>query len=80
MTTDPTALFEEYRRSGSRSVRNRIVEEHMGLAIHIARGFENRSRRDRDIEQVAMLGLVKAVDRFDVTMGVPFTSFAGRTI
>jgi RNA polymerase sigma-B factor len=80
MTTDPTALFEEYRRTGSRSLRNRIVEEHMGLAIHIARGFENRSRRDRDIEQVAMLGLVKAVDRYDVTLGVPFTSFAGRTI
>ena len=80
MSTDSTELFEEYRRSGRRSVRNRIVEEHMGLAIHIARGFENRSRRDRDIEQVAMLALVKAVDRFDVSLGVPFTSFAGRTI
>jgi len=80
MSTDSTELFEEYRRTGRRSLRNRIVEEHMGLAIHIARGFENRSRRDRDIEQVAMLALVKAVDRFDVTLGVPFTAFAGRTI
>ncbi|HZB41330.1 MAG TPA: sigma-70 family RNA polymerase sigma factor [Ilumatobacter sp.] len=80
MATDSTELFEEYRRTGRRSIRNRIVEEHMGLAIHIARGFENRSRRDRDIEQVAMLALVKAVDRFDVTVGVPFTAFAGRTI
>ena len=80
MTTDPNELFEEYRRTGRRSVRNRIVEEHMGLAIHIARGFEQRSRRDRDIEQVAMLALVKAVDRFDPGMGVPFTAFAGRTI
>src|SRR5262245_54239964 len=80
MTTDSTELFEEYRRTGRRSIRNRIVEEHMGLAIHIARGFENRSRRDRDIEQVAMLALVKAVDRFDVTLSVPFTAFAGRTI
>jgi RNA polymerase sigma-B factor len=80
MATDPNELFEEYRRTGRRSVRNRIVEEHMGLAIHIARGFEQRSRRDRDIEQVAMLALVKAVDRFDPSMGVPFTAFAGRTI
>lgn len=80
MTTDSNELFEEYRRTGRRSVRNRIVEEHMGLAIHIARGFEQRSRRDRDIEQVAMLALVKAVDRFDPSMGVPFTAFAGRTI
>jgi RNA polymerase sigma-B factor len=80
MATDSAELFEEYRRTGRRSIRNRIVEEHMGLAIHIARGFENRSRRDRDIEQVAMLALVKAVDRFDPTVGVPFTAFAGRTI
>src|SRR4029079_4510476 len=80
MATDATELFEEYRRTGRRSLRHRVGEEHMGLAIHIARGFENRSRRDRDIEQVAMLALVKAVDRFDVTIGVPFTAFAGRTI
>jgi len=80
MATDSAELFEEYRRTGRRSIRNRIVEEHIGLAIHIARGFENRSRRDRDIEQVAMLALVKAVDRFDPGMGVPFTAFAGRTI
>jgi RNA polymerase sigma-B factor len=80
MATDSSELFEEYRRTGRRSVRNRIVEEHMGLAIHIARGFEHRSRRDRDIEQVAMLALVKAVDRFDPGLGVPFTAFAGRTI
>lgn len=80
MATDSSALFEEYRRSGRRSVRNRIVEEHMGLAIHIAQRFDHRSRRDADIEQVAMLGLVKAVDRFDPGRGVPFTAFAGRTI
>ena len=79
MSTDGD-LFEEYRRSGRRSVRNRIVEEHMGLAIHIARRFDGRTRRDGDIEQVAMLALVKAVDRFDPTLGVPFVAFAGRTI
>ena len=52
----------------------------MGLAIHIARRFDGRTRRDGDIEQVAMLALVKAVDRFDPSMGVPFVAFAGRTI
>lgn len=80
MSSDAGELFDEYRRSGRRSVRNRIVEEHMGLAIHIARRFDGRTRRDGDIEQVAMLALVKAVDRFDPTMGVPFVAFAGRTI
>lgn len=80
MATDADELFEEYRRTGRRSTRNAIVEAHMGLAIHIARRFDGRTRRDGDIEQVAMLALVKAVDRFDSTLGVPFVAFAGRTI
>ena len=52
----------------------------MGLAVHIAKRYNVRAGRDDDIEQVAMLALVKAVDRFDHTMGVPFAAFAGRTI
>jgi RNA polymerase sigma-B factor len=74
------ALFDELRRTGRRRVRNQIVEAHMGLAVHIARRYNARAGRDDDIEQVAMLALVKAVDRFDATRGVPFSSFAGRTI
>lgn len=52
----------------------------MGLAIHIAKRYNVRAGRDDDIEQVAMLALVKAVDRFDPSRGVPFAAFAGRTI
>lgn len=52
----------------------------MGLAIHIAKRYNARAGRDDDIEQVAMVALVKAVDRFDPDVGVPFSSFAGRTI
>lgn len=79
-TPDTTALFDEFARTGDRSVRNRIVEEHMGLAIHIAKRFDARAGRDDDLEQVAMVALVKAVDRFDPSIGVPFSAFAGRTI
>ena len=78
--TDEHALFEEFRRTGRRSVRNRIVEEYMGLAVHIAQRYNSGPGRDNDLEQVAMLALVKAVDRFDVDRGVPFSAFAGRTI
>lgn len=77
---DDVALFEEFRRTGRRRIRNQIVERHMGLAIHIARRYDARSRRDDDLEQVAMLALVKSVDRFDPDRGVPFSAFAGRTI
>lgn len=79
-TPDTTALFDEFAKTGRRRLRNRIVEEHMGLAVHIAKRFNVRAGRDDDIEQVAMLALVKAVDRFDPSVGVPFAAFAGRTI
>jgi RNA polymerase sigma-B factor len=77
---DTDELFLEFRRSGRRGTRNRIVEEYMGLAIHIARRYNAGVGRDDDLEQVAMLALVKAVDRFDTEVGVPFSAFAGRTI
>ena len=80
MATEPTELFEEWRRTGKRALRNELVEMHIGLAIHIARRFDRGPRRDEDIEQVALLALVKAVDRFDPGRGVPFAAFAGRTI
>lgn len=80
MATDPTELFEEWQRTGKRSLRNQLVEMHIGLAVHIARRFERGPRRDDDLEQVALLALVKSVDRFDPGRGVPFAAFAGRTI
>jgi RNA polymerase sigma-B factor len=51
----------------------------MGLAAHIAKRF-SRLEGEEDLRQVAMLGLVKAVDRFDPDFGVPFAAFAGSTI
>ncbi|HWL43972.1 MAG TPA: sigma-70 family RNA polymerase sigma factor [Ilumatobacter sp.] len=80
MAPDPTPLFEEWRRTGRRAVRNELVEMHIGLAVHIARRFARGARRDDDLEQVALLALVKSVDRFDPARGVPFAAFAGRTI
>lgn len=71
--------FREYRRTRRRSLRNRIVEDHLGLAVHIARRYSS-DRTDEDLRQVAMLALVKAVDRFDPDHGAAFSSFAGRTI
>lgn len=52
----------------------------MGLAAHVARRVARGAKLDPDVEQAAMLGLVKAVDRFDPERGVPFPSFAGPVI
>lgn len=77
---DDDELFAELRRNPRRSVRNQLVERHLGLAVHIARRFSPSTIGDEDLQQVAMLALVKAVDRYDPTIGTAFSAFAGRTI
>ena len=77
---DDLELFRTLAATGRRSVRNQLVERHMGLAAHIAKRYQRAGSRDDDIRQVAMVGLVKAVDRFDPEYGAAFSAFAGRTI
>lgn len=54
-------LFQQYRRSGDRRTRNRLVEAHIGFGVHVARKYTNRGVPDDDLRQVAMVALVKAV-------------------
>lgn len=80
---DPAELldrFREARRTGDRSQRNALVAEHLSIAEACARRFANRGEPLDDLEQVAMVGLVKAVERFDPNAGVPFAGFAVPTI
>ncbi len=77
---DDLGLFREFAASRSRTLRNQLVERHMGLAAHIANRFRRQGGSDDDLRQVAMVGLVKAVDRFDPEYGAAFSAFAGRTI
>lgn len=63
-----------------RCQRDKIVERCMALADHIARRFDGRGEPHEDLLQVARLGLVNAVSRFDVEAGANFVSFAVPTI
>ncbi len=77
---DDLKLFEEYVETRSRATRNDLVQRHMGLATHIAARYARSGRNGDDLRQVAMVGLIKSVDRFDPEFGASFSSFAGRTI
>src|SRR5215475_14048172 len=57
--------FVEYRRTGERRLRNELIEAHKSLASHLARRFANRGEPFDDLLQVAYLGMLKAVERFD---------------
>lgn len=62
------------------AVRQNLVTAHLPLADHIAWRFRNRGQQDDDLRQVARLGLIHAVDRFDPDRGSQFVGFAVPTI
>jgi RNA polymerase sigma-B factor len=79
-TIDTYEKFNEYRRTGDRALRNELVEEHMRLAEFLARRFAHRGEQPDDLRQVALVGLLKAVERFEPDRGLQFSSFATPTI
>lgn len=72
--------FEAYVRTKDPAIRDRIVEAHLRLASYLARRFANRGQPLEDLTQVASLGLLKAVERFDPAMGLEFSTYATTTI
>lgn len=80
-----TPLFGQLADQGlpaevRRAVRARLVAEHLPVAEHIARRFRSRGQPEDDLRQVAAVGLIQAVDRFDPERGSDFLSFAVPTI
>lgn len=57
-------------------VRNTLIELNLSLVRYAARRFRNRSVEMEDVVQVGTIGLIKAIDRFDLTREVEFTTFA----
>ncbi len=69
-----------YHRTGDARVRDRAIECYLPLARRLAARYHRRQEPFEDLVQVASLGLVKAVERYDPQRGTRFTSFAVPTI
>ena len=79
------AMFVELRelKDGSpeyAEMRNKLVRMHLPLVEHLARRFRNRGEPLDDLTQVATIGLIKSVDRFDPERGVEFSTYATPTV
>ena len=77
---DDDTLLRLYAEERSQIVRAQLVERYENFAAALAARFPSRRDDADDIRQVAMIGLVKARDRFDPSTGVAFTTYAWATI
>lgn len=71
-------IFEliEKAKQGDAQARERIVQENMGLVWSVAKRFYNRGHDPEDLFQIGSIGLLKAIDKFDMTFGVQFSTYA----
>jgi RNA polymerase sigma-B factor len=72
--------FAQFAESRDPALRDQLIEAHLGLAEYLARRFSNRGEPLDDLVQVASVGLLKAVDRFDPERAVEFSTYATHTI
>jgi RNA polymerase sigma-B factor len=73
-------LFHEFRSAGSIAARDEIVDRYLPLARRLAGRYGHTSEPLDDLVQVASIGLLKAIDRYDPARGQTFTSYAVPTI
>jgi len=77
---DTAELFERWQSHGDRRARELLVERFMPVARKLAWRYRGAREPLEDLVQVASVGLLNAIDRFDATRGTSFTSFAVPTI
>ena len=73
-------LFREYARSRDHAVMARLVEENLPLSQAVARKLQGQGVEKDDLEQVAAMALMQAIERFDPERGLQFSTFALPTI
>ena len=73
-------LFRRYKEEGDEEAREQLIVSHINLVRYIAAKFKNRGEPLDDLIQVGTIGLIKAIDRFDPSRGLEFTTYATPTI
>lgn len=80
IATSEYEMFSRYRETRDTKLRDEIVSSYIYIAEILSRKFVNRGVEYDDIYQVACLGILYAVERFDPNKGVKFATFATPTV
>ena len=73
---EETAVLIERSRAGDKEARERLIEEKLGLVRHIVKRFLERGYDPEDLFQIGCIGLMKAIDKFDLRFEVKFSTYA----
>ena len=66
----------EQAQSGDKTARDRLVSENLGLVHSIVKRFEHRGREREELFQIGCIGLIKAIDHFDLSLNLAFSTYA----
>jgi RNA polymerase sigma-B factor len=69
-------LLRRYHEEGDLAAREQLIERYMSLVRSLARRYSYRGEQLEDLVQIGAIGLIKAIDRFDVNRGVELTTYA----
>ena len=78
--TDRRALLRAYREKGDVAARDRLIESFIPVVRSIAYRYAGRGEQLEDLEQVASVGLIKAIDRFDLDRDVELMTYVFPTV
>ena len=76
MAESDKALLRRYHEHGDLKAREQLIEQYMPLVRSLARRYAYRGEQLEDLVQIGAIGLIKAIDRFDVNRGVELTTYA----
>jgi RNA polymerase sigma-B factor len=75
-TKSDRALLRRYHEQGDVAAREQLIEQYMSLVRSLARRYSYRGEQLEDLVQIGAIGLIKAIDRFDLNRGVELTTYA----
>lgn len=73
---EETAVLIERSQAGDKEARETLIEENLGLVRHIVKRFAGRGYDMEDLFQIGCIGLMKAIDKFDLNYDVRFSTYA----
>jgi RNA polymerase sigma-B factor len=76
MAADDRILLRRYHEDGDLAAREELIERYMSLVRSLARRYSYRGEQLEDLVQIGAIGLIKAIDRFDLERGVELTTYA----